>query len=291
MPENTALFEELAQGLAYPEGACWSELDQCLYFVEWTGDRVCRLHNGQVEAVFYTPKGSGPCGLCQDQQGDFWLCLYSACQLVHYNRNGRPLHVYDRHAETVFSGPNDLVMDAQGGLYFTDSGNFEQDWITGRAAGVVYYLDSAGEMHRVASGICYANGIALSSDGKRLFVNEHRQNRVLVYPVASDGSLGASKLLARLDKDSLLEAELAFELGPDGMCLDGRGRVWLAHFGGGKLIGLNLAAREMVRVQLPRGRRPTNLAWQPQQDCLYITEAELGLLYRCHLQQLPFQRR
>jgi len=286
MSERLPLFEEIAKGLAYPEGPFWSEQDQCLYFVEWTEDRVCRWQDGQVETIFSTEKGSGPCGLCQDGAGNFWICLYSAGQLVKYTRDGKILQSFRQSGESPFKGPNDLVLDHHGGVYFTDSGDFGEDWVSGRPAGAVYYLNPQSLLHRVAVGICYANGISLSKDSSRLWVNEHRKNQVLEISIFGEGKYSSPVILSQLDNNCLLKPESSFELGPDGMCLDGQNRLWLAHHGGGKIICINQSGETLYHLRLPRGRRPTNIAWHSQNNTLYITEAEIGLLYRLNLDNL-----
>ncbi len=286
MIEESPLFEIIAQGLSYPEGPFWSEQDQCLYFVEWTGDRVSRWQDGHVETVFSTEKGSGPCGLCQDDAGNFWVCLYTACRLVKYSHDGKMFQSFRWAGESRLKGPNDLVMDRYGGVYFADSGDFAEDWISGRPAGSVYYLNPKGSLHQVATGICYANGIALSKDESRLWVNEHRKNQVLEIEILGKETNATPAIFCQLNGESLLEPGLSYELGPDGMCLDGNDRLWLAHYGAGKIIGVNQVGDILYRLPLPQGRRPTNIAWRPKPNTLYITESEMGLLYRIDLERL-----
>lgn len=286
MVEKLSLFEVITQGLAYPEGPFWSEQDQCLYFVEWTGDQVCRWQNGLVETVFSTEKGSGPCGLCQDSNGNFWICLYSAGCVVKYTHDGKMFQSFRWAGESRLKGPNDLVLDRHGGVYFTDSGDFAENWITGRPAGSVYHLEPKGDLRKVATGICYANGIALSKDESRLWVNEHRKNQVLEIENPDEEANAPPIIFSQLDKECLLEPGLSYQLGPDGMCLDGQNRLWLAHFGGGKIICVNQAGETLYRLYLPQGRLPTNIAWCPQPNTLFITEAEMGLLYRLDLDRL-----
>jgi len=274
---------ELVAGLDYPEAPYWSGRDACLYFVEWTGNRISCLKNGGVTAVFETGTGSGPCGVRQDSQGNFWVCLYSACQLIKYNPDGIPLVVYDQFEGQKFKGPNDLCLDLTGGVYFTDSGNMTDHWISGNPAGSVFYLNKHGDLHLAATGICYPNGIVLSRDEKWLYVNEHRRNRVLSYKILGMGELSEPQVLIQLDDECSLEPEYAYELGPDGMCMDNEGNLWVAHFGGGKIIVINPGGRIKTKIPLPRGRRPTNLSYRADTNTFYITEAELGMLYQIEM--------
>ena len=271
----------IADGLSFPEGPFWSERDGCWYLVEWTGDRLLRLRpQGAVEAVFSFRAGSGPSGLAQDTAGNFWVCLYSSLKLAHVGPAGQVLQVFDNYAGRPFKGPSDLALDSAGGVYFTDGGNFTDDWETGRPAGTVYHLDPGGQLSHVDRQICYANGIGLSPDGRSLYVNEHRRNRTLRYSLSPEGRFAGREVWHTFDAECLLPPEQAFELGPDGMGVDADGLVWVAHYGGGKVVGLGPGGDVRHTVRLPRGRKPSNVKHHPRENALLVTEAELGLVYR-----------
>jgi gluconolactonase len=274
------MYQIAVDNLAFPEAPLWSARDGCLYFVEWQGDRVRVWRDGRAETLFVTPPGSGPSGLGQDHEGNFWVCLYSGLELAHFSPAGHRLESIRAFQGTPFRGPNDLVMDPEGGLYFTDGGNFTDDWETGRPAGAVYHLTAGGDLRLVARALCYPNGIALTPDGQRLLVNEHRRNRTLKYQVQADGTFAPAGVFHAYDDHCLLEPEAAFELGPDGMSLDGSGRLWVAHYGGGKVVGLGAEGEVVRTLRLPEGRKPTHAAYHPGEKALYITEAEVGCLYR-----------
>jgi gluconolactonase len=268
----------VAEGMQFPESPLWSERDGCLYLVDWTADRVLRLRDGRLETCFET--SGGPSGLCQDPDGNLWLTLYSGRKLAAYTPQGERLGEWAGCDGTPFKGPCDLVCDQQGGVYFTDSGDFEDDWRSGRAAGYVYYLPPGGpQPRRLIGPLHFPNGIALSQDGQRLYVNEHRAQRTLRYTLAA-GGLGEAQVFYTYDQNCLLEPEAAFELGPDGLCLDDRDRLFVAHYGGGKVLHLSPAGELLQAIRLPRGRRPTSAAYQAAERAIYVTEAEFGLLYR-----------
>jgi gluconolactonase len=276
-------MELLAEGLRFPEGPIWSIQDHCLYLVEWHGDSILVLRDGVLETLFQTEKGGGPSGLCQDASGNLWACLYDSRKVVCYNLSGELLHVIQDFDGLPFRGPCDVASDQSGGIYFTDSGDFEQDWRTGRPVGAVYYRSPAGELHLIDLDLCFPNGIVMSEDEEMLYVNEHRQNRTLEYPLfRGDTELGRVILHAFSSK-SLLPEESAFELGPDGLCIGSDGELWVAHYGAGEVIRLDPNGVILDVLTLPRGRLTTNVAYCPSENSLYITDAEFGLLYRAQI--------
>ena len=270
----------LIKELKFPESPVWSQRDQCLYLVEWTGDRVLCYHKSKLELVFSTKPGGGPSGLGQDLQGNFWVCLYSSQELVHYSANGEIIHSISSYRGKEFRGPCDLVMDKQGGVYFTDSGNFEGDWVSGKPVGAVYYLDPNGLIHEIDRGLCFPNGIALSPEEKKLYVNEHRKNQTLIYELDEFGLPRTKSVFAIYDNDCLLDEKDSFELGPDGLSVDQEGNLWVAHYGGGKIVKINPKGELIQELRLPQGRKPTSTAFQTVSRELFVTEAEYGSLFR-----------
>jgi len=290
---NTSRWSLISDRLQFPESPFWSQRDNCLYLVEWMGNRVLRMCTGQVEPLFHLPVGSGPSGLCQVPDGSFWVCQFSSREVVQYSIHGERLRAVANYRDAPFKGPCDITEDHRGGVYFTDSGDFEQDWRSGRPVGAIYHLSSDGVLTQLDHDLCYPNGIGLSPDGKMLYVNEHRCNRLLVYRLDADGQILEKRVQNPFDQNCLLEPESCFELGPDGMWVMENGEVWLAHYGGGKLIHTNALGEIIGFLHLPRGRMPTSVAAIPiapnsadtSRRCttLYITEAEFGLLYRCEM--------
>jgi len=269
--------------MQFPESPYWSERDGCLYLVDWTADRVLRLQNGRLETCFEIP-GGGPSGLWQDLQGNLWLSLYSGRKLAAYTPQGELVAEWADCQGEPFKGPCDLVCDDQGGVYFTDSGDFEDDWRSGRAAGAVYYLaPGAAQVRCLSAPLHFPNGIALAPDGQRLYVNEHRRNRTLSYTPGAGGAWQQERVFFTYDDNCLLPPTEAFELGPDGMYVDENGYLLVAHYGGGKVLQLSSQGELLRTIHLPRGRRPTSVACHAAQQEIYITEAEFGLLYRVQL--------
>lgn len=273
----------LAEGLGFPEGPAWSEREQRLYFTDWQGNRILSWDGKCIEHVFSPEPGGGPSGLGLSPEGNFWLSLYDARKLACYSSKGEALVEVTHYQGQPFRGVCDLAVDSHGGVYFTDSGDFGGDWINGHPAGMVYYLAPSGDLLRVDQDLCFPNGITVAMDGQWLYVNEHRLNRTVMYELPEQGSFGPRLIFCEYDRENLLELESAFELGPDGACLDQDGCLWVAHYGGGKIVQVDAAGHLLGSLHLPLGRKPTNLAYCSSARRLYVTEAEFGLLYQIEL--------
>ncbi len=197
--------------------------------------------------------------------GTHLICDASQHAVVRVSADGQMLKPASTECNGVaLRGPNDLTLDPQGGFYFTDPGESTKE----NLVGTVHFVDFAGKTHLVASGLAFPNGIVLTEDGKRLLVGESQFNRVLEYPVLSPGKVGAMKVFAELPKHSSGKWE---DNQPDGMCLDARGNLYVAHYGMRQVQVLDPQGK-LLR-QYPGGNRQTsNVAFGgPKHDQLFVT--------------------
>ena len=116
--------------------------------------------------------------------------------------------------------PNDLTLDPRGGFYFTDPGGSNAK----NPIGTVHYVDVRGKTHLVAGGLAFPNGIALSPNGRTLYVGESNHNRILSYDIVAPGKAGQRRVFATLPSKS--GEQIANE--PDGICLDAAGNLTCA---------------------------------------------------------------
>ncbi|MDR3037926.1 MAG: SMP-30/gluconolactonase/LRE family protein, partial [Candidatus Adiutrix sp.] len=125
----------------------------------------------------------------------------------------------------------------------------------------------------------YANGIAISPAGDRLYVNEHRKNQILVYDLAGDQATNR-RVLIKLSNNCLSAGESCYEVGPDGVNLDKSGNLWVAHYRAGEILKISPDGQVLGRVYLPQGDTPTNVALSPDEKTIYVSESSQGLILR-----------
>ena len=157
-------------------------------------------------------------------------------------------------------GPNDLVFDTAGGMWFTDHGKIrarERDH-----GGVYYAAPDGSSIAEVAYPLESPNGIGLSPEGDRLYVAETHTGRVYWWPVEGPGRLGKPNPLGA---GGLLLAGVAGMQLFDSLGVDSAGNVVVGTLANGGLTvippggGAGRARRApgpARHERVLRGRRP-----------------------------------
>jgi gluconolactonase len=199
--------------------------------------------------------------------------------------------LYDHCAGEKLRGPNDIVFDAGGGFWFTDMG---KSWPRTHDHGGVYYARADGALlEEVLFPLLTPNGIALSPDGRELYVAETLSGRVWAWPVVAPGKLGkggkgprGARLVHGFDGYQLL----------DSMAVDAQGNICVATLLTAAISVLTPEGRLLEQVAIP-GDDPfiTNICFGGEDlRTAYITGSGRGRLYatewRCPGLRLPFER-
>ena len=173
-----AEIEVLAKGARFPEGPLWA--DDALYFVEYGGHTILRVGADDVPAKIWERPGCGPAALVR-AGADFLVTCYDENTLVRVSPAGETLQVYDKDAAgAAFIGPNDFVADDAGGVFMSASG----PWETAPIVGKILYRAPDGTLRTVADDLHYANGLALSPDGRTLYCSETYGYRIVAFTSA-----------------------------------------------------------------------------------------------------------
>ena len=141
--------------------------------------------------------------------------------------------IVDRIDGKRFNSPNDLCVDLKGNIYFTDPRyvGHETRELEHRA---VYRIDTEDNVTEVTHDISKPNGIAISPDGKTLYVADHDNGTDNIDPDAPAPTPGDMKIYAfKLKKrDGTVRGRTALvdfadKKGCDGMTVDDQGNVYL----------------------------------------------------------------
>ena len=94
--------------------------------------------------------------------------------------------IADKYNGKPIDGPNDVITDAKGWVYFTDP-QFTMEAKKFQPGRAVYYVSPEGKVTRLTEPNEFAmpNGILLSPDGKTLYINNCYDDETW-YPVKSE---------------------------------------------------------------------------------------------------------
>lgn len=167
-----------------------------------------------------------------------------------------------------FKGPNDLIIDTKGCLYFTDQGQTGMTDQTGR----VYRLAPDGRLDTLLDNGISPNGVALSPDERFLFVAMTRANQVWRLPLHPNG---------RVTKAGIFFQSFGCS-GPDGLAVDEEGSLLVCHPSLGSIFVVDSEGVPKARiVSGTEGVNLTNCCFGgPHHKTLFITDSMEGTIQK-----------
>jgi ATP-binding cassette ChvD family protein len=231
-------IELVTEGLVFPEGPIAMN-DGSVILTEMFGPRLTRVRpDGSKEVVAETggaPNGAaiGPDGaiyvtnnggaFTPNRNGD--LIFPGATPPDHKGGYIQRVEIATGKVETIYAsdscpggtlwGPNDLVFDKQGNMWFTDHGCGDED---GRKYGGLYYAKPDGSfISRQRQHLLSPNGVGLSPDEKVVYVADTNMARLWAFDIGEPGvvtqvGFGAGRSVCNLQGTVLLDS-LAVEAG------------------------------------------------------------------------------
>jgi gluconolactonase len=167
LPVAAQTVDRAAEVPALTEGPTVDQ-DGTLYFTELRSERIFKLST-DGELTVYREQSYRANGLVIDRQRRYLIACEGGgdgipARITRTNlRSGAIDVLADNYQGVPFNGTNDVTIDGQGRVYFTDPG-----------AGAVYRIDQSGEVTRVltAPDISRPNGLQISPDDATLYIIE-----------------------------------------------------------------------------------------------------------------------
>lgn len=259
----------------------------------WTGEEILFTHIRKNRILRYDPKthaisvwreGTNRTnGLCFDNHGKLFGCCSGGRSIVRFDADGKNTVIADKLDGKKLSTPNDLAVDYQGRIWFTNpvnDGNWdksEKEELDHRSVlCATPQADGSYKVTRSTFDTTQPNGILVSRDNRTLYVAESSYTRGIprelrAYPINADGSLGKFDVLFTWGEDAR-----GLHRGIDGMCLDAEGNIIAT--AGWEISGPG----PMLYVFSPTGRvlethpvacnRPTNICFGgPDMSTVFVT--------------------
>jgi gluconolactonase len=288
---------EVADGLFFPEGPVALPSGDVIVCELATGHLVRIASDGTKTVI--ADVGMGCNGLAMGPDGRIWVAHNGGNQWRWSEDKPHPTGLapddweggYIKAVDTVtgvveviathadgrrFSGLNDLVFDAEGNLYFTDSGKHMG---IHRIIGGLYYLPrGASEAAALAYPLEQPNGVGLSPDGSRLYVSETSTAQVWYWDIESPGVLRPGHTPYHPGGGTLLSVIPGYCM-LDSLAVDLLGHVCVATLLRGGLNVIKPDGGLEATLHIP-DRYVTNICFGGEDlSTAYVTAAEHGKLW------------
>ena len=272
------VLEALATGFTFVEGPVWIERGGYLLFSDIPENTIYRWNEAGGVAVFRRPSGYTN-GNTVDREGRLLSCEHQNRRVSRTELDGTIVTVASHFQGKRLNSPNDIVVRSDGTIFFTDphygarpdegnAGPQELPW-----RGVYKVAPDGSGPELLVDDFTAPNGLALSPDHRRLYIDDSEEMLVRAFDVLADGDLSGGRVIAEG-----MGTHADGRGVPDGMKVDTDGRLWVTASGGiwvmegdGRLLGV-----------LPIPGFTANCSWgEADRRTLYITARDT--LFRVRL--------
>ena len=241
----------LLTDLGIPESPRWHE--GRLWFCNWIERQVVAVSlDGKAEVMTTRDPDSYPMGYSIDWLPDGRL-LVTGDKLRRQEPDGSMVV----HAEQP---ANEIVVDGRGNIYLNGA---DFDFVAGAPPkpGYIKLVTPDGQLRQVADDIQFPNGMVITPDNRTLIISESFAGRLTAFGIDADGGLSNRRVFAE-------------GLGPDGICLDAEGAVWVG-IADYSIVRVAEGGEVLQRVELRENRAPFALMLGgPDRRTLFILTVE-----------------
>lgn len=244
-----AKVEKLAEGFKWVEGPLFVPAGKYVLFSDIPNNVVNKWEEGKGITEFLKPAGytgkkprlggpgdePGSNGLRLDPEGRLCLCEHGDRRVTRIEKDGKKTVLADKYDGKRLNSPNDLVFDKAGNLYFTDPPyglvkNWDDPARELDFCGV-YYLPKGGKLKLLTKEMTRPNGIALSPDGKTLYVANSDPKIAIwkAFDVKEPGVIDNGRVFFDTTKWVGKKGKQGL---PDGLKVDQAGNLWATGPGG-----------------------------------------------------------
>ena len=256
--------EKVAHGFRFTEGPVWSH-DGYLLFSDIPGGKIMK-HSPDGDTEVYRADSNGAAGNAFDAQGRLYTCETHARRVTRTDKKGRIEVLADKWEGKRLNAPNDIVVSKSGHAYFTDPAFGNQQDTRELDFYGIYHISPKGQLSVIAKPAGRPNGIALSTNGRILYVANSDERNIRAYDVDRDG-----------DASNERQAVSTIDGIPLGIRTDDKGNLYVAAKG----IAVYSPEGKLLST-IPVAETPSNCAFgDSDMQTLYITARTS--LYRVRL--------
>lgn len=282
-------IEILAKGLQWSEGPLWLDNLQSLIFSDVPANKIYKWNETEGLSLYLEPSGytdennsnsnSGSNGLILDKENNLLICQHGDRRIARLDSDlktpdSKFVTLADNYKGKKFNSPNDLVMDKEANVYFTDPPYGLPGNKTGEVGiNGVYKITPDKEVTLLVDSLTKPNGIGLSVDQKTLYISQSDPNNQVLYSyeINEDGSLENGKILFNFQS-----AVKELKGLPDGLKVHKSGNIFSTGPGGIHIISPDGKLLALIYTDKPTA----NCAFDTEQKYLYMTTSDMLLRLR-----------
>ncbi|WP_303317218.1 sulfatase-like hydrolase/transferase [Flavivirga abyssicola] len=273
-------IELVARGFNWSEGPVWLPKEKKLLFSDVPENKIYEWSEKDDLQVYISPSGytgsnknitKGSNGLSLDADGNLVLCQVGDRRISKLKSLSNPNQpefepVVTHYKGKRFNSPNDLVYDKKGNLYFTDPSFGLREKKSEIGFNGVYFFGKNGNLILLDKTIDKPNGIAVSHNGKILYVADSNSDRpsIWAFDIVSEGVVKNKRRF--FDATKALNGSIDKQKA-DGMKLDSKGNIFLA--GPGGVLIINPEGKHLGTITLDKSTG--NCEFTDDEKYLFIT--------------------
>jgi gluconolactonase len=262
--------EKIASGFQFTEGPVWHP-DGFLLFSDIPANKIYQLIPGKAATVYLDPSGftgtdtsllsdqPGSNGLAFDNEKQLIICQHGNHAIACLDKSNKINTLTDSYKGKPYNSPNDLVISANGSIYFSDPPYGLKEQILHPSVfqphgGLYRYYK--GEVNLLSTNLRYPNGVCFSPGEQFLYNGSNHPDEPVIwrFSLSKDGGIRNQSVL--------------IEQNADGIKTDEEGRLFLATDDG--VLIVSVSGEKLALIPLPE--TPANMAWGGQNNKeLYVT--------------------
>jgi len=256
--------ERVATGLVFTEGPA-ADASGRIHFTDVPANRILALKPDGSGFEEFLADSKGCNGLMFAADGTLFACQGGAGAVIRIDPATKRITTLATTADIggedrPLGRTNDLTLDADGGLYFTDPALGRPSATAG-----ILYLDPKGKVTRVDTSVDGPNGVLLAPDGKTLYALSYKEPSIYAFPVLGPGKLGERTTLGFLrNPDGAAPGGMG-----DGLACDARGNLWCTNPKSGQVQVFAPDGAFLGAVTFPEP--PANCAFGGDGKTLFVT--------------------
>jgi len=213
---------------------------------------------GKASCYLRLPEGSIGNGIRFDSKGFMYIADYTGHNILKVDPLSKKIEFFAH--EPSMNQPNDIAISPSTGLIYASDPNWKD------STGKLWMIDLTGKVHLLEDNMGTTNGIEVSPDGQRLYVNESIKRVIWVYDILPNGFVSSKRMFYKFT-----------DFGMDGMRCDKWGNLYVTRHGKGSVIILSPKG-DMLKEVFLKGKLCSNIALKnvDSEITAFVTMADRG---------------